>query len=261
LDAVLRGVGDIDHLAVAAFYLGSFNKRVSGDAFAGALFTSYALHVLMKCFIAMRAVRRLSEDRLSGALELLLVTPLQPRDILSGQRRALRRSFRASITWLALLNIALIFVIHGSASLDVGSSGRRMFTGIFLGGILALFADSLALSWIGMDMGLRGKRQQRAVLATLGRVLLPNWLGAFLLVFVGLSGARISETGWAHLITSWFILGFGIDLVLGLRTQWRLHRHFREIASGSLSKEVRTARADSTARFSFGHRALDSAKP
>jgi len=243
------------------FYFGSFNGRVSDQAFAGALFSSYGLHVLLKCFIAMHAVRRLSEDRLSGALELLLVTPLQPRDILSGQRRALRRFSRAPRAWLVLLNAALIFLIHYSAGLGMGTSDRWIFTIIFVCGILALFADSFALSWIGIEMGLRGKRQHRAVLATLGRVLLPNWLGAFLLVFVGLSGVQISQTGWVNLITTWFLFGFGIDLVFGLRAQWRLQRRFREIASGPLSKEVKARRADSTAALGFGHRPLNSAQP
>jgi len=245
----------------AAFYLGSFNERSSDQAFAGAIFSAYALHVLLKCFIAMRAVRRLSEDRLSGALELLLITPLQPRDILSGQRRALRRFFRAPSTWLAVLNAALIFLIHTSAVLDMGSSDRRIFTGIFLGGMAALFADSWALSWIGMELGLRGKRQPRAVLAALGRVLLPNWLCAFLLVFVAQSGQVISDYGWAILITNWFLLGFGIDLVLGLLAKRRLQRRFREIASGPLSKELKAQRAGATRAMSFGHRPVNATQP
>ena len=244
-----------------AFYLGSFHERASDEAFAGALFTSYGLHVLLKCWIALRAVQRLSEDRLSGALELLLVTPLQPRDILSGQRRALRRVFRAPSAWLVLLNAALIFQIHYSSALGMGTSDRRTFTGIFLGGMLALFADSWALSWIGMELGLRGKRQPRAVLAALGRVLLPNWLCAFLLVFVAQSGQGISDIGWAILITIWFGLGIGIDLVLGLFAKWTLQRRFREIASGPLSKEVKAPRAGSTRALRFGHSPLNATQP
>ena len=143
----------------------------------------------------------------------------------------------------------------------MGTSDRRIFTGIFLGGIVALFADSFALSWIGMEMGLRGKRQPRAVLATLGRVLLPNWLFAFLLVFVAHSGAPISNIGWENLITSWFLLGLGIDLVLGLQARDRLHRRFREIASGVLSKELNARRTDATAGLSLGRRPLNSAQP
>ena len=107
----------------------------------------------------------------------------------------------------------------------------------------------------------RGKRQHRAVLATLGRVLLPNWLGAFLLVFVANSGAQISERGWENLITAWFLLGFGIDLVLGLRAQSRLLRRFREIASDPLSKKVKARWAGSAATLNFGYRPLNSSRP
>ncbi len=143
----------------------------------------------------------------------------------------------------------------------MGTSDRWIFTIIFVCGILALFADSFALSWIGIEMGLRGKRQHRAVLATLGRVLLPNWLCAFLLVFVAQSGRGITHSEGDILITSWFLLGLGIDLVLGLRAKRRLQRRFREIASGRLSKEVKARRADSTAALGFGHRPLNSAQP
>ena len=261
INVLLRLLFGVALLLWTSFYLGSFSERASDQAFAGALFTTYGLHVLLKCFIAMRAVRRLSEDRLSGALELLLVTPLQPRDILSGQRRALRRLFRLSSAGLVLLNSALIFLIHNSAALHMGTSDRRIFTGIFLGGIAALFADSFALSWIGIEMGLRGKRHHRAVLATLGRVLLPNWLCAFLLVFVAQSSTGMSETVWSILIMIWFLLGFGIDLELGLLAKRRLLRRFREIASEPLSKEVKTERVDPTAALAIGQRPLNAAQP
>ena len=78
--------------------------------------------------------------------------------------------------------------------------------------------------------------------------------------------ARRAATHWTRLcaalatLTLW-LLGFGIDLVLGLRAQWRLQRRFREIASGSLSKEVKAQRADTTAALGFGHRPLNSAQP
>ena len=112
-----------------------------------------------------------------------------------------------------------------------------------------------------MELGLRGKRQPRAVLAALGRVLLPNWLCAFLLVFVAQSGQGISDIGWAILITIWFGLGIGIDLVLGLFAKWTLQRRFREIASGPLSKEVKAPRAGSTRALRFGHSPLNATQP
>ncbi len=183
------------------------------------------------------------------------------RDILAGQCRALRRSFRIPSARLVSLNVALIFLIHTSAALDMGTTDQRIFTGIFLGGIPALLADSWALSWIGMEMGLRGKRQHRALLATLGRVLLPNWLGAFLLVFVARSGTGVSDTTWSMLITLWFLLGLGIDLVLGLRAQRRLRWRFREIASEPLSKELKARRVDSATAWGLGQSPLNAPQP
>src|SRR5262249_51173257 len=174
----------------------------------------------------------------SGALELLLGTPLQPRDILSGQQRALRRFFWAPGAWLVLLNLALLIMIHTSDALGMDPSDQGTFTGIFLAGILALFTDLFALSWIGIEMGLRGKRQHRAVLATVGRVLLPNWLCAFLLVFV----AESSNGDPDILIAIWFLIGFGIDLFFGLLAKRRLLRRFREIALDPLSKELKAQR-------------------
>ena len=87
------------------------------------------------------------------------------------------------------------------------------------------------------------------------------WLCAFLLVFVAQSGQGISDSEWNSLITSWFILGFGIDLVLGLLAKRRLQGRFREIAFGPLSKKVKAQRADATEALSFGNRPLNSARP
>jgi hypothetical protein len=92
-------------------------------------------------------------------------------------------------------------------------------------------------------------------------VLLPNWLCAFLLVFVAQSSTGMSDTTWAILIANWFLLGFGIDLVLGLHAKRRLQRCFREIASGPLSKELRAQRAGSTKTVSFGQRPLKATQP
>ena len=55
--------------------------------------------------------------------------------------------------------------------LAMGLEERALFRTIFLGGALLLPLDFYALSWMGMLMGLRSKSHSRAVLSTLGRVL------------------------------------------------------------------------------------------
>ena len=63
------------------------------------------------------------------------------------------------------------------------------------------------------------------------------------------------------LFTCWFILGFGFDLVFGVRAQSRLQRRFREIAPGPLSKQVKAQPAESAAPLRVGQRAMNSAQP
>ena len=55
------------------------------------MFLAFVMHLLLKVFVATEASRRLNEDRRSGALELLLVSPLSISQIISAQTAALRQ--------------------------------------------------------------------------------------------------------------------------------------------------------------------------
>ena len=72
------------------FFFGLFvsPQRRGGAFFGVAIFMSYGLHLIYKCLVAAEASRRLSEDRHSGALELLLATPVAPREIIRAQQAA-----------------------------------------------------------------------------------------------------------------------------------------------------------------------------
>jgi hypothetical protein len=201
------------------------------------------LHVILKCLVAVEASRRFSEDRRSGALELLLVTPLPAESIVHGQWRALRRHFRWPLIAALFVNLAMIWRIVGPDPVDVGTEARRMFTWIFLGGILELFLDYRALVCVGMWMGARGQKHHRAVLATLGRVMLGPWLGIFLIVFLGMAGVFLSSGSAESVCAIWFIAGILYSLVIGLAARKRLLTEFRRIATGAESDEPRAVAA------------------
>src|SRR5262249_52272350 len=61
--------------------------------------------------ISYAAARRMADDRLDGALELLLTTSLNPNQMLEGQKAALREQFRP-IKW-GLSAVMLILVLAG----------------------------------------------------------------------------------------------------------------------------------------------------
>jgi ABC-type transport system involved in multi-copper enzyme maturation permease subunit len=211
------------------FFVASFFARNRDLPMAIAVYSSFVLHLVVKVLVAAEASRRMNQDRQSGALELLLATPITVGAILSGQMRALWRQFAPSLVLLGVVNMALAMAVLTWEHIPSEITG--IFIEIFLGGAVVLVADFLALGWMGMWRGLNATKHYRAVLGTLGRVMVPCWLAIFLLIFVepnvGGSGAA------AVLFGMWFALGIVVDLVAGFYASENLKRQFREVVSQS----------------------------
>jgi hypothetical protein len=60
--------------------------------------------------ILFAASKRIGEDRRSGALEVLLVTPIEPFEIIDGQLEAIRRQFRP-ICWFLAVSWAMLAAV------------------------------------------------------------------------------------------------------------------------------------------------------
>ena len=187
-----------------------------------AMFSTFGLHLLFKVLVAGEAVRHLSEDKRSGALELLLSTPLQTETILTDQWRSLRRLYAAPFLGLLLLNVTLIL------SMPSSSPGEERLV-IFGGALMALF-DFYALSWLGMLRALRGTRYTPAVLRTLAGVLVWPWV----VVLVFMSSSSPSSRTMLNFFFWWFLSAAVYDLVLARWARERLLRHFRRYAANDL---------------------------
>ena len=83
---------------------------LKGDWYNEAIYypTAILLNSILKVWIASEAGRQLSEDRRSGALELVLCTPMKVKDILLGQLLALRRQFLGPL--LMVMGVELVFL-------------------------------------------------------------------------------------------------------------------------------------------------------
>src|SRR5207253_5969260 len=131
--------------------------------------TGIALNIILKAWVASEAGRQLAEDRRIGALELLLSTPLTVGEILRGQFMALRRQFLGPL-------VTTIFVggIFLWATLqDPGSEEERGVWRLFwIGGMIMLVADLLALCWVGMWQALIARNPHRAASAGVSRILI-----------------------------------------------------------------------------------------
>lgn len=208
------------------------------EAFGGILAITFALNLIFKYLVAMEASRRLNEDRHSGALELLLVTPLSERQILAGQKRALLQHFRVPLAVLLFAKGALLWVLFGPNPMKLHGIGSYGI--MFAGSMLMLLFDFQALGWMGMWQGLRSKSHQRAILATLALIILPLWA---LLLFIGMVILPGKGTDTSDLfLTIWFIVCGIYDLLAARRAKSNLLNDFRRSAA-NLNADVQPATA------------------
>lgn len=205
----------------------------SQAAFPICLILAYAIHQVLKGFMAIEATKRLSEDRGSGALELLLVTPLAPASMMQGLVRSMQARFWLPLTIVTLMNLALHWLISWDEPLKLDSDGRFMLGWVIcLGGIVMLYVDFFALTWQGMLHGLR-RKHHRAVLITLARILLPSWGCFALFVLMAYANTRMTEETVFGMIALWMALGLLNSWVSRVQAREHLRRHFRSMAAGT----------------------------
>ena len=206
--------------------------------FMVAIFMSYGLHLIYKCLVAAEASRRLSEDRHNGALELLLATPLTPREIMRGQQEAVWDAFQWPRRLLVGVNLLLIGMLVGPNPLHMPGEPLRVFCLILLGGIVLLYLDTFALTRAGMWTALTTKRHTRAVLSTLRRVVLVPWLAILLVFLLGTLRMGFGQGTVETVVVLWFTVGIVVDLVVGMNAESNLRGHFRSAAAGIHARPV-----------------------
>jgi len=175
---------------------------------------------LLKAIFTMQVCQFFSDSRRSGALEMLLSTPLTNREIILGQSAAMRRTF----LWPCAVFAGVIFVpatfqvmsgVHAMKldQLIVGTGGFAMC----LFQTARMGADFLALFWLGLWLALTMKKPSFAPALTLLLVII---LPAFLCWFDFLADLGM-------------ILWCSMRLRQDLR--WALARQHQRMASPAIS--------------------------
>jgi hypothetical protein len=177
----------------------------------------FGLHLAWKILLTSDALRRLHGDHRSGALELLLSTPLAVENILNAQAQRTWRIFLPSAIALCLVS-ALIFTQKGFRDLFV----------VPIGGALFLFVDARALSWRAMLQALRPGRFPEAVIRVMGLVIVVPLIAIALVIF-GMRGFNVTM---GNLLFFFYFLGCAIfDAVLVSGAKRILKEQFRLLAS------------------------------
>ena len=191
--------------------------------------TALILGMLLKGWIASETGRQLAEDRKSGALELLLSTPLTVRQILVGQRLALQRQFLGPM--VVVLVVGCVFMV----AIARAESNRDQAEWYCLGiaWMVLLVADSFALYWVGMWQALKAKNPNRAASGSMLRILVLPWVAyALIMLVVALASmAHEPDLAWPFFLGLWFFLSIAADLGFGLWARLKLLTEFRAVAT------------------------------
>jgi ABC-type transport system involved in cytochrome c biogenesis permease component len=188
-------------------------------------------------WVASQASRFFVDAVRNGALELVLVTPASPDEIVRGQWNALWRTFLFPAICVAVFQIvdgylSIQQMIHSSSNIKLPANFKFnsvavMVTSVTVG--IVTFATSLvAVSWFGMWMGLTNRKNSVAVLKTVCFVFLLPWLAlVFVQIFISILGAFTRQPFWFSQVIMGF-LSLGKDAFFFIMARHFLLTRFRE---------------------------------
>jgi ABC-type transport system involved in multi-copper enzyme maturation permease subunit len=233
-----------------AWPLISDSRSEGQNVFMVGVVASRVLAFALMIWTASSAPRFLAEARRSGALELLLSTPLDSSNLVRAQWRALLREFGPAILLLGALLLAqnLMSMLIPDVPATPGSAipGGLQMGGIFylVTGVctmVVLMVEFVAMSWVGMWMGLRARNAGLATLFTFLIVIVGPGLAHMVLAPVVMiptmvpamvTGGGTLNFAWLWLptaVTTFVDVGIYVGLTLWARKQ--LTSRFREVAA------------------------------
>ncbi len=182
----------------------------------------YPTHIVLKLWLVSEACARFGQDRQSGALELILATPVKVEELLRGQWLSLRRQFFWPTVFVLCAEFGYLLA-HGKNDDWVLTVVVYMATSVL---------DYWALGWMGMWTGMTARKITHAARSTVARVLVLPWL---IWLGCGLFGMfRNSLGGSEAWMIFWGMLSGGIAFGCGAYARDSLHTRFREVATAKV---------------------------
>ena len=202
------------------------------------IFTAICIHTILKYWFAMEACRRFVEDRRSGAMELLLSTPVRVTDILKGQWQALAQQFLLPVSCMVLIDI--VFLIAGMDERH-WKDFDYWWLNLCIVGISVFVFDLVTLGWVSMWAGITSQTSNRATAMAVSRVLFLPWLvfaigtTAFVLLVLEnplirpyISGLNLPDS---TILYVWFLIAVGNNVLWLTLSRKNLHEKFRVMAT------------------------------
>lgn len=244
-------------VAINVYWL-TYGYRRSLASYQLHVYFSYALVFTNRVWITAMACWFFLEARRTGALELLLTTPLPVKTLLRGHWRALRHLFFWPVLIIALLHV---FYIAGTwrVSPPTGLAGRLnlQFAAFAAAGSFFKFvSDVFALCWVGAWLSLSARKATFAMLKTYCYVILAPWfIGYFFPSAQGLILPKLANYPLLRpvvaLVLSNTLMAFYLwrpacwvfkNVVFIAWARYKLRKHFRVAAAQAYRQEPRRAR-------------------
>lgn len=197
-----------------------------------ALFAQYVVCL----WIAIQAPRRFADDRQSGALELLLCTPLSTSAMVKGTLAVLWRRFGRALIALVLIDGYLLYAYFHTSWAAGSPSPSRELTSLYFYAAIVFTVQGYAFARVGLYQGLARANSLRATFTLVWGLGLLPW-ALFVGFLLALDASRryfgflprvtdqFAFASWAaaHLVVFAAFLG---------RASWELTNHFRDLAAG-----------------------------
>ena len=175
-----------------------------------------AVHALFKIWLTADATHAFAGDRRSGALELLLGTPLSVRELVTGMLSAFRQRFQGP--QVVLISVDLLLAAR---LLFAGNGIGALWTGVM---VLMFLADAYCLGWVGLWRGLVDRNAALATLSAAGRVLIVPW------ILFGAGAGIFSQSTQTELALLWLVVCGMANLICLSHAKNGLVEHFRVLA-------------------------------
>jgi hypothetical protein len=200
--------------------------------------TAFLLNSVLKGWFASEVCAQLSEDRRTGALELLLSTPLDVGEVMRGQFLALCRQFLWPLVFVIV--VELVFIVDGLRENWISrDAGWWIF--LWATGLVMLFTDLWALFHVGLWQSLTARNANRANSAAMVRILSLPWIlwGALAAIVgaISFSNASFNLGGWFYILM-WLVIGLAVNGLFGFSAMVKLHTQFRQVAMARYTPPV-----------------------